>query len=113
VELELVLHGFRLSASFGPNGPDDSGFLGQLIQNLTAQYNVNPNMVYVTGFSSGAQMTERVGNDLSNLVAAIVPVSGQIVNEEGIVSPPLPLPTAPNPFPPISVQSGTAPRTIT
>ncbi len=97
-------------ASFGPNGPDDSGFLGQLIQNLTAQYNVNPNMVYVTGFSSGAQMTERVGNDLSNLVAAIVPVSGQIVNEEGIVSPPLPLPTAPNPFPPISVQEwhGTA-----
>ena len=84
--------------------PDDSGFLGQLITTLTAQYSVNPNMVYVTGFSSGAEMTERVGVDLSNLVAAIIPASGQLVAAQGVVAPPLPLPTAPSPFPPISVQ---------
>src|SRR5271166_1898605 len=30
--------------------PDDAGFLRQLIVNLTSQYHVNPNMVYVTGF---------------------------------------------------------------
>ena len=87
-----------------PDCPDDSGFLGQLITTLTAQYNVNPNMVYVTGFSSGAEMTERVGVDLSNLVAAIIPASGQLVAVQGVVAPPLPLPTAPKPFPPISVQ---------
>jgi poly(3-hydroxybutyrate) depolymerase len=84
--------------------PDDSGFLGQLITTLTAQHNVNPNMVYVAGFSSGAEMTERVGVELSNLVAAIIPASGQLVAEQGVVAPPLPLPTAPSPFPPISVQ---------
>jgi poly(3-hydroxybutyrate) depolymerase len=84
--------------------PDDSGFLGALITGLTAQYNVNPSMVYVAGFSSGAEMTERVGVDLSNLVAAISPASGQLVAVQGIVAPPLPLPTAPSPFPPISVQ---------
>jgi poly(3-hydroxybutyrate) depolymerase len=85
--------------------PDDSGFLGALIENLTAQYNVNPDMVYVTGFSSGAQMAERVGIDISNLVAAIIPASGELVNVQGVVQGPLEDPTPPNsPFPSISVQ---------
>jgi poly(3-hydroxybutyrate) depolymerase len=84
--------------------PDDSGFLGALIANLITQYNVNPRMVYVAGFSSGAEMAERVGVDLSNVVAAISPASGQLAAVQGIVSPPLALPTAPNPFPPIAVQ---------
>ena len=83
--------------------PDDVGFLGQLIQNLTAQYTVNPNMVYVAGFSSGAQMTERVGVELSNLVAAIVPGSGQLEGQQS-APPPLFTPTPPSPFPPVSVQ---------
>jgi poly(3-hydroxybutyrate) depolymerase len=62
--------------------PDDTGFLGALIENLTAQYSVNPNMVYVAGFSSGAQMAERVGVELSNLVAAIAPGSGQMEGQQ-------------------------------
>jgi len=81
--------------------PDDSGFLGALIQNLTAQYNVNPNMVYVAGFSSGAQMAERVGVELSNLVAAIAPGSGQM---EGQQTAPPPVDQSPNAVAPISVQ---------
>ena len=58
--------------------PDDAGFLRALITNLMSQYNVNPDMVFVAGFSSGAQMTERVGVELSDLVAAIAPASGQM-----------------------------------
>ncbi|MGA7560449.1 MAG: Ig-like domain repeat protein [Terriglobales bacterium] len=81
--------------------PDDSGFLGALIQNLTAQYNVNPNMVYVAGFSSGAQMAERVGVELSNLVAAIAPGSGQM---EGQQTAPPPVDAPGNAVAPISVQ---------
>jgi poly(3-hydroxybutyrate) depolymerase len=85
--------------------PDDSGFLGSLIENLTSQYNVNADMVYVVGFSSGAQMAERVGIDISDLVAAIVPTSGELDNVQGDVQGPLMTPTSPNsPFPPISVQ---------
>jgi|HubBroStandDraft_1064217.scaffolds.fasta_scaffold00014_82 poly(3-hydroxybutyrate) depolymerase len=84
--------------------PDDIGFLGALIQDLTTQYKVNPNQVYVTGFSSGAQMTERVGLELPNLVAAIAPVAGPIYNAQGTVPPPLPLPPVPSSFEPISVQ---------
>ena len=81
--------------------PDDAGFLRQLIVNLTAQYNVNPNMVYVTGFSSGAQMTERVGVEISDLVAAIAPTSGQM---EGQQAAPPPVLVPGNAIAPISVQ---------
>jgi poly(3-hydroxybutyrate) depolymerase len=114
------MDGTALCAPYGSNGgafayaegcgsqdgecPDDIGFLGALIQNLTTQYSVNPNQVYVTGFSSGAQMTERVGVELSNLVAAIAPVAGPIYNAEGVVTPPLPFPPVPASYQPISVQ---------
>jgi poly(3-hydroxybutyrate) depolymerase len=62
--------------------PDDAGFLRQLITTLTSQYNINTNQVFVTGFSSGAQMTERVGVEISDLVAAIAPTSGQLVGDQ-------------------------------
>jgi len=70
--------------------PDDSGFLRQLIVNLTAQYSVNPKQVYVAGFSSGAQMAHRVGVEISDLVAAVVIASGTIVGQPA--PPPITLP---------------------
>ncbi|MGO8793610.1 MAG: Ig-like domain repeat protein [Candidatus Sulfotelmatobacter sp.] len=83
--------------------PDDAGFLRQLILNMEGSpYNVNPNQVYVTGFSSGAQMAERVGVEISDLVAAIAPTSGQM---EGQQAAPPPVWTPENTVaPPISVQ---------
>jgi poly(3-hydroxybutyrate) depolymerase len=82
--------------------PDDAGFLRSLIVTLSAQYSVNPNQVYVTGFSSGAQMTERVGVEISDLVAAIAPTSGQMEGQQ-TAPPPVLLPPNP-PTNPISVQ---------
>jgi polyhydroxybutyrate depolymerase len=79
--------------------PDDAGFLRQLITTLTTLYNVNSNQVYVTGMSSGAQMAERVGVELSDIVAAIAPTSGQLVGQN---PPPPGLPG--NALAPISVQ---------
>ena len=90
---------YFMDAAFPVPTPDDSGFLRQLIVNLTAQYNVNPAQVYVAGFSSGAQMAERVGVEISDLVAAIAPVSGQMVGQQ---VPPPGLPG--NAVAPISVQ---------
>jgi poly(3-hydroxybutyrate) depolymerase len=89
-----------------PTPPDDSGFLRQLIVNLTAQYNVNPNQVFVAGFSSGGQMAHRVAVEISDLVAAVVIGSGTIVGQT--VPPPI---TLPNPAKaPVSIQEwhGTA-----
>jgi poly(3-hydroxybutyrate) depolymerase len=81
--------------------PDDSGFLRKLITNLAAQYNVNPHQVYVAGFSSGAQMAERVGVEISDLVAAIVPASGQMEGQQAAPPPVLAPPAA---LAPVSVQ---------
>ncbi len=90
--------------------PDDAGFLRQLITNLTAQYSVNPNQVYVAGFSSGAQMAHRVGVEISDLVAAIVIASGTIVGQPN--APPITLPGPP--LAPVSIQEwhGTADTVI-
>jgi len=87
--------------------PDDAGFLRQLIVNLTSEYNLNPGQIFVTGFSSGAQMTERVGVEISDLVAAIAPTSGQM---EGQQASPPPVLGPQNVLAPISVQEwhGTA-----
>lgn len=96
---------YFMDGAFQAPAPDDSGFLRQLIVNLTSQYKVNPNMVFVTGFSSGAQMTERVGVEISDLVAAIAPTSGQLVGQQ------VPPPGLPGPaVAPVSVQEwhGTA-----
>ena len=90
---------YFMDAAFPAPAPDDSGFLRQLIVTLTAQYNVNPTQVYVAGFSSGAQMAERVGVEISDLVAAIAPVSGQMVGQQ---VPPPGLPG--NAAAPVSVQ---------
>ena len=80
---------------------DDSGFLRNLIVTLTAEFRVNPNMVYVAGFSSGAQMAERVGVEISDLVAAIIPESGQM---EGQQAAPPPVLVPGNALQPVSVQ---------
>jgi len=90
---------YFMDGAFAAPAPDDSGFLRQLIVNLKAQYSVDPKRVYVAGFSSGAQMAERVGVEISDLVAAIAPTSGQLVGQH------VPPPTLPGPaLDPISVQ---------
>jgi polyhydroxybutyrate depolymerase len=79
--------------------PDDAGFLRNLIVTLTEQYNIDPNQVFVAGMSSGAMMAERVGVEISDLVAAIIPASGQIVGQSSL---PITLPGPP--VAPVSVQ---------
>jgi poly(3-hydroxybutyrate) depolymerase len=83
--------------------PDDAGFIRQLIVNMEGPpYNVDPNQVYVAGFSSGAQMAERVGVEISDLVAAIAPTSGQMEGQQA--APPPVLAPGNSIAPPISVQ---------
>jgi polyhydroxybutyrate depolymerase len=58
--------------------PDDSGFIRNLIQTLTVEYNVNPSQVFVYGLSSGGFMAHRVGVDSGDLIAAIASSSGML-----------------------------------
>jgi polyhydroxybutyrate depolymerase len=61
-----------------PINPDDSGFLRWLITSLQGQFAIGTGNTFVTGMSSGGFMAHRVATDLSDIVAAIAPVSGMI-----------------------------------
>jgi polyhydroxybutyrate depolymerase len=61
-----------------PKYVDDIGFLRTLIDKMKQEYNINLSRIYVTGMSAGAFMSYSVGAFLSDTVAAIAPVAGQI-----------------------------------
>jgi len=81
-------------ASYFPAVPDDSGFLRDLVLAMekpvsSGGFAVDPERVFVMGFSSGAMMTHRMCIENADLVAACAPVSGGIYVGTDFV-PPLP-----------------------
>lgn len=61
-------------------GVDDVGFISALIDNLSQKYSIDQKRVYATGLSNGAQMSYRLGCELSAKIAAIAPIgSGMVV----------------------------------
>ncbi|HEX7590661.1 MAG TPA: PHB depolymerase family esterase [Candidatus Limnocylindrales bacterium] len=64
-------------------GADDVAFISALIDRLEASDAVDPNRVYVTGMSRGGMMSYRLGCALSDRLAAIAPVSGNMATESG------------------------------
>jgi polyhydroxybutyrate depolymerase len=67
-------------------GADDVAFISALIDRLAAAHGVDPDRIYVTGFSRGASMSYRLGCELSGTVAAIAPVSGNMAMADGSVA---------------------------
>jgi polyhydroxybutyrate depolymerase len=55
---------------------DDVAYVKTLIEHVSQNHNIDPNRIFVTGFSNGASMAFRVGAELADQVAAIAPVSG-------------------------------------
>ncbi len=69
------------AAMFGitPNAAlNDVGFLTALVDTISAQYNIDPNRIYFTGFSMGGYMSNRMACERSDRVAAIASVAGTI-----------------------------------
>lgn len=62
----------------GQTAPDDVAFLAALLDDLAARFVVDPQRIFVTGFSNGASMSFRVGAELSDRIAAIAPVAGAL-----------------------------------
>ncbi|MCL4205332.1 MAG: dienelactone hydrolase family protein [Pirellulaceae bacterium] len=56
--------------------PDDIGFLAALLDELQTQFAIDPERVFVTGFSNGASMAFRAGAELAERIAAVAPVAG-------------------------------------
>lgn len=57
---------------------DDVGFLNALMDTVSAHYNIDQDRIYVTGFSMGGFMTNRLACELNNRVAATASVAGSI-----------------------------------
>ena len=59
-------------------GVDDVGFVAALIDELVRTRSIDGRRVFVTGISNGGMMTERLGCELADKVAAIAPVAGPL-----------------------------------
>jgi polyhydroxybutyrate depolymerase len=78
-------------------GPDDVGFTRAIIDRLKQEVRPNPRRIYIVGTSAGGFMAQRAGVELSDRVAAIAVVEGELY----LFSPNFP-PSIPNPVAPIS-----------
>lgn len=55
---------------------DDVAFLKAILEDLRAEYQVDPRRVYVAGASNGAMMAYRLACELSDQIAAVASVAG-------------------------------------
>lgn len=57
---------------------DDSGFIGRLIDELQAEFPIDPARIYATGFSNGASLAMNLAIDLPGRLAAVAAVAGPL-----------------------------------
>ncbi|WP_240670525.1 alpha/beta hydrolase family esterase [Actinoplanes solisilvae] len=76
----LVAYPDGVSAAFNAliccGAEDDVGFLKALTEKLVADWKVDPDRIYATGISNGADMSFRAAVEASGVFAAVGPVSG-------------------------------------
>jgi polyhydroxybutyrate depolymerase len=61
---------------FDHKGIDDVAYITAIIDDVVAQYNVDPKRIYLVGHSNGAFMSHRMACEISSRVAAIVTLAG-------------------------------------
>lgn len=85
--------GFPITDTVFPNEDiDDVSFLNALIDAISADFNVDMERVYATGFSMGGFMSNRLAVELNNKIAAIASVSGTLgANVNTINATPIPV----------------------
>jgi polyhydroxybutyrate depolymerase len=69
------------------NGWDDVGFVSDILANLEAAYCIDPDRVFATGMSNGAEMASQVACYLPGVFAGIAPVAGILF--QGCEGPPV------------------------
>jgi polyhydroxybutyrate depolymerase len=70
---------------------DDVGFVNALLDQLAAEYPVDPKRVFATGMSNGAMMSHRLARELPHRIAAIAPVVGALFGDEPPARGPVPM----------------------
>lgn len=69
------------------NKVDDVGFIKKMVAQLSTQYDVNEKQIYVTGFSNGAMMAQRLVIDLPNTFAGFASVAGSVGTRSNALGP--------------------------
>jgi polyhydroxybutyrate depolymerase len=59
-------------------GIDDVKFISQLIDYLIWKYHINPKRVYVAGYSSGGMLSQKLGMEVTDKIAAIAEVASSL-----------------------------------
>ena len=57
---------------------DDVGFIEALVASATSEFMIDPQRVYVSGFSNGAMMSNRIACEASDLFAAAALIGGRV-----------------------------------
>lgn len=92
------------NAGFG-TAIDDIGFISNLIDTLSTQYNIDLDMVYSCGMSNGGYMSHTLACELNNKIAAIASVTGSMTTYQNSIC-------VPNRPVPVMQISGTADGTV-
>jgi polyhydroxybutyrate depolymerase len=84
------------SSSSVPPNIDDVQFIRDVIDNVSSLYNIDPNRIYIVGFSNGANMAHSLAKRMSDKIAAICTNAGALsdiqLGEIGVVGPVHPMP---------------------
>lgn len=62
-------------------GVDDVAYVKQLLKIMQKNLNIDPKRIYASGHSNGAMMTERLGCEMSDILAAIGTGSGPMASD--------------------------------
>lgn len=77
-DILLTFNGIGCCAYAMKNKVDDVAFVSKLIDKLVAEYGVDKDRVYLTGFSNGAIISHYLAAKLADRIAAAAPVSGSV-----------------------------------
>jgi len=91
---------------------DDVGFISKMIDELKVKFNVDEKRIYATGISNGGLMTNRIGCELSDKIAAIAPVAGAAVESNCKPSRSMPVMDIHGTLDPANPPDGSEPRGI-
>ncbi|OYT25764.1 MAG: hypothetical protein B6U97_04950 [Candidatus Altiarchaeales archaeon ex4484_96] len=70
---------------------DDVGFISAMIDDIRGKFNIDERKVYATGISNGGLMTNRLGCELADKIAAIAPVAPAAIMSDCFPSRPMPV----------------------
>lgn len=89
--IDLTWNAGFCCASGTTSGVDDVEFLSRLIDELIADYDVDPAQVFATGVSAGAMMAYRLGCELPGRIAGVGSVAGAMVLDQCQPEEPVPV----------------------